>query len=106
MLTIIKKKLLVDVLDFAKTVTDITQEDIDIVIHSRISVLVDVESVWMKKYSPEFDVTMGSLINGMHITNIMKSSDVFPFLLIEYQIKGRVEPASDYNHTKELVSKR
>ena len=53
-----------DALDFAKTVTDITQEDIDIVIHSRRSVLVDGESIWMKKDSPEFDVTMGSFVGA------------------------------------------
>ena len=37
----------------------------------------------------------------------MKASDVFPFFLIEYPIKfeGKVEPASNCNHTEELVQK-
>ena len=45
---------------FAKHQTSITDRDIDIIMHSRKSLLFDKNTAWIKKNNSSFDVTMGS----------------------------------------------
>lgn len=56
----ITEKLLTDAINFAKQFTTITDRDIDIVMHSRKSLLFDKDTAWIKKNNSTFDVTMGS----------------------------------------------
>ena len=57
----ISEKLLQESLEFAKQYTDITPEDIRIIMHARRSILFSDNNVWCKKNNPNmFDVTMGS----------------------------------------------
>ena len=56
----ITEKLLTDFIIFAKQYIDITDRDIDIIMHSRKSLLFDSNSAWIKKNNSSFDVTMGS----------------------------------------------
>ena len=57
----ISEKLLQESLEFAKQFTDITPEDIRVIMHARKSILFSENNVWCKKNNPNmFDVTMGS----------------------------------------------
>ena len=56
----ITEKLLTDAINFAKQFTSITDRDIDIIMHSRKSLLFDSNTAWIKKNNSSFDVTMGS----------------------------------------------
>ena len=56
----ITEKLLTDSIIFAKKYIDITDRDIDIIMHSRKSLLFDSNFAWVKKNNSSFDVTMGS----------------------------------------------
>ena len=56
----ITEKLLTDAITFAKQHTSITDRDIDIIMHSRKSLLFDQNTAWIKKNNSSFDVTMGS----------------------------------------------
>ena len=56
----INKDLLIRAINHAKKVTLITEEEINIIMHARRSLLASGEDVWMKKDCPEFDVTMGA----------------------------------------------
>lgn len=56
----ITEKLLKRALEFAKDFTPISDDEIEIIIHAKRSVLFNSNSVWIKKGSEEFDVTMGS----------------------------------------------
>ena len=56
----ITEKLLTDSINFAKQYIDITDRDIDIIMHSRKSLLFDSNTAWIKKNNSSFDVTMGS----------------------------------------------
>ena len=56
----ITEKLLTDAITFAKQHTSITDRDIDIIMHSRKSLLFDKNTAWIKKNNSSFDVTMGS----------------------------------------------
>ena len=56
----ITEKLLTDSIIFAKKYIDITDRDIDIIMHSRKSLLFDSNFAWIKKNNSSFDVTMGS----------------------------------------------
>ena len=52
-------KLLVEALKWAKKFTDISSEDIKIILEARKVFLVSKGEFWVKKNNPEFDVTMG-----------------------------------------------
>ena len=57
----ISEQLLEDAINFAKSITEITQDEINIIWHSRKSLLFDKSEIWTKKGDEElFDVTMGS----------------------------------------------
>eukprot|EP00794_Sanderia_malayensis_P007635 gene7635-biopygen6221 len=56
----ISEELLKKSIEYAKLRTKITDEDIDIIMHSRKSLLFDEENMWIKKNNKLFDVTMGS----------------------------------------------
>lgn len=56
----ISKDLLEKALDFAKQHTPISDEEINIIYHSRKSLLFDADRAWMKNDTGLFDVTMGS----------------------------------------------
>ena len=57
----ITKDLLMQSINYAKSITIVKDEEIDIILHARKSVLATDGDVWMKKDCPEFDVTMGGL---------------------------------------------
>ena len=57
----ISKKLLSKAINYARTVTEVTKEEEDIIHHCRRSILVGPDNtLWQKVSNPEFDVTMGS----------------------------------------------
>ena len=56
----ISEKLLTNALNFAKEITHISREDIQIMYHARNSLLFSNEKVWMERERNLFDVTMGA----------------------------------------------
>ena len=56
----ITEKLLTDSINFAQQYIGITDRDINIIMHSRKSLLFDSNTTWIKKNNSSFDVTMGS----------------------------------------------
>ena len=75
----ISQSLLMNSLNFARTITDIDDDVINTILHSRKSLLFNNDDVWMKKSGNLFDVTMGSFdgaevcdIVGLYLLNEMK----------------------------------
>ena len=56
----IGEDLFLKAISFAKEYTTIERETIDLILHSRKSLLFDSSSTWIKKDGNLFDVTMGS----------------------------------------------
>ena len=57
----ISKELLQKAINHATTFVRINNEEINVIIHSRKSLLLDSNNIWIKKDGdPNFDVTMGS----------------------------------------------
>ena len=56
----ISEKLLTNALNFAKEITDISREDMQIMYHSRKTLLFSNEKPWMKRGGNLLDVTMGA----------------------------------------------
>ena len=56
----ISEKLLTNALNFAKEITDISREDMQIMYHARKSLLFSNEKPWMKREGNFFDVAMGA----------------------------------------------
>ena len=56
----ISEKLLTNALNFAKEITDISREDMQIMYHARKYFLFSNEKPWMKREVNLFDVTMGA----------------------------------------------
>ena len=56
----VSEKLLINALNFAREITDISREDIQIMHHARKSLLFSNEKPWMKRGGNLFDVTMGA----------------------------------------------
>ena len=56
----ISKDLLLEAINFAKSVTPIQDKFIETILHSRKALLFNKNDVWVKKYNLHFDVTMGS----------------------------------------------
>ena len=65
----ISKELLTQALDWCSTMVDIPQEDRDLIMHTRRSILVNGEDTWVKKGDDIFDVTMGAF-DGAEICDI------------------------------------
>eukprot|EP00794_Sanderia_malayensis_P007476 gene7476-biopygen6026 len=66
----ISKKLLSDAISFAKTYCNITEQEINIIMHARKSLLFNKGTTWVKKDSNMFDVTMGSF-DGAEICELV-----------------------------------
>ena len=56
----ISKNLLLEAIEFAKSLTYVPQSVIDVILHCRKSFLFESGNIWIKKDEPEFDVAMGS----------------------------------------------
>ena len=56
----INKDLLMRAINHAKIVTMVKEDEIEIILHSRRSLLASEDGVWMKKEGHQFDVTMGA----------------------------------------------
>ena len=76
----ISKDLLINAFDYASKTTSIDKKVIDIIMHSRKSLLFSNNDIWVKKVNPNFDVTMGSFggvevskLVGLYLLNILKS---------------------------------
>ena len=74
------KDLLTHAINFASTITTIDKKVINIIIHSRKSLLFSNNEIWVKKDNPDFDVPMGSFdgakvceLVGLYLLNILKS---------------------------------
>ena len=83
----ISEKLLRDAIKFGQSVTEINKETVDIILHSRQSLLFTEGSSWTKKKGGQFDVTMGSF-DGAEVCEL-----VGLFLLQEMR---RLFPALDF----------
>ena len=60
-LKFISKELLLKAIKYAKTLVNISDEEINTIMHSRKSLLFNNTDMWIKKNGdPDFDVTMGS----------------------------------------------
>ena len=66
----ISESLVQKALNFAQKFTEIDQELIDLIMHSRKSVLFEQNQVWVKKGGNLFDVTMGSF-DGAEICELV-----------------------------------
>ena len=56
----ISETLLKEALNFAKQHTQVTKNDLDVIMHARKSLLFNEDHVWIKKKGGLFDVTMGA----------------------------------------------
>ena len=63
----ISENLLDNAINYARTITTITKNTVDIIKHARESLLFDSQDTWIKKVENEmFDVTMGSFDGAEH----------------------------------------
>ena len=67
----ISKDLLLKAISFAKSVTPIQDKFIETILHSRKALLFKKNDEWVKKDSPDFDVTMGSY-NGTEVYELLR----------------------------------
>ena len=75
----ISKELLLKAITYAKTLVNISDEEINTIMHSRKSLLFNNTDIWIKKNGdPDFDVTMGSFdgaelceLVGLYILHIL-----------------------------------
>ena len=75
----ISKDLLLRTIDFAKNITNIDNDVLNIIMHSRKSLISENGNIWIKKNESDFDVTMGSYdgaeiceLVGLYLLNNMK----------------------------------
>ena len=66
----ISEKLFTNAFNFAKDITDISREDIQIMYHARKSLLFCNEKSWMKREGNLFDVTMGAY-DGAEVSELV-----------------------------------
>ena len=66
----IKETVLLKALEFAKLHTKVTPKDINLIIHSRRSLLFNQGEVWVKKDEENFDVTMGAY-DGAEVSELV-----------------------------------
>ena len=64
------KDLLINAINFAKSITTIDDKVIKTILHTRKSLLFNKNEVWVKKDNPDFDVTMGSF-NGVEVCELV-----------------------------------
>ena len=67
-------------LEYARTIEAIDEKVVKVMKHSSRSLLLDKDSVWVKKNNPDFDVAIGSYdgaelceLTGLYILSIMDS---------------------------------
>ena len=65
----ISRDLLTKALDWCSTMVEIPEEDRDLIMHTRRSILVNGEETWVKKGVDLFDVTMGAF-DGAEVCDI------------------------------------
>ena len=65
----ISRDLLSKALDWCSTMVDIPEEDRDLIMHTRRSILINGEETWVKKGEDLFDVTMGAF-DGAEVCDI------------------------------------
>ena len=77
----ISEKRLSNAITYAQTLIEIEQKVIDIIMHSRKSLLFAEDSIWVKKNNDLFDVTMGSYdgaevceLVGLYLLHQVKSA--------------------------------
>ena len=80
----ITKEILGKALEWAKQYSYLADKSIEIIMHSRKSVLWYDNEIWVKKKDPEFDVTMGSYDGGevcevcsLDILSLLKERGIF-----------------------------
>ena len=74
----ISESLLIESLAYAKQFTSISEDDVQIIMHARKSLLFDCEEPWVKKGdSPMFDVAMGSY-DGAEICELVHGGFIHP----------------------------
>ena len=56
----ITKQVLVNALNYAKNITKITKQEIDIILQTKSGILFTRDQAWVKKGNQSFDITMGS----------------------------------------------
>ena len=116
----ITKKLLTDSICFAKQYTTISDLDINIIMHSRKSLLFKNSTAWIKKDNSSFDFTMGSydsaevcelvgffILSGLDNTNRKECIGLYrdDGLAIFKNISGPHTPNwSFYSHPKCLMT--
>lgn len=80
----ITEKLFKKAINFAKKYTDISKEEIDILLNARKTVLIDGEQIWTK-INKNFDVSMGAF-DGAEVAELVgllilhKMRQLFPFI--------------------------
>lgn len=79
----ISKELFINALDFATHYTDITDEERNIILYAKKSVLIHKGEEWVKNSYDQFDITMGSLDSA-------ESSDLIG-LFILYNLTAHYE---------------
>ena len=75
----ISKELLLKVIKYAKTLVNISDKEINTIMHSRKSLLINNKDIWIKKSGdPDFDVTMENFdgaelceLVGLYILHIL-----------------------------------
>ena len=77
----ITEELLSSAISYARSVIDIEQKVVDIILHSRQSLLFTKDSAWIKKNDELFDVTMGSY-DGAEVCELVG-------LYLLHQVKAR-----------------
>ena len=66
----ITRELLTKTMQWAATIVDIPKEDIDLIMHTKMSTLISGGDVWVKKGQDPFDVGMGSY-DGAEVADIV-----------------------------------
>ena len=66
----ISRDLLTKALDWCSTMVEIPEEDRDLMMHTRRSILINGEETWVKKGEDLFDVTMGAF-DGAEVCDIV-----------------------------------
>ena len=62
--------MFLNAIEYSKGITEITKDELEIMIHSRRSFLFTDESLWKKKDRSNFDVTMGSF-DGVEVCEMV-----------------------------------
>ena len=78
----IKKQLLMDAISWARTITDISDDEVKVILHCRKTFLFHENECWVKKTDQNFDVSMGSL-DSAEVTDLV---GLFLLSLIEQLI--------------------